>query len=103
MNTTDEESTVVDYASLARAFLGADIVTTIESFPSGAVTIDIRAGDRHASIAGRPAAAEWGVSIDPPPEQAFTGYEQVAPSVEAAFTLVRDAFGISQEPRGGGA
>ncbi|SNQ48030.1 conserved hypothetical protein [Frankia canadensis] len=87
---------MVDYAALARSILGEDIATTIESFPSGAVVIDVRAADRHAAIAGRPGAAEWGVSVDPSPEQAFTGYEHIVASAEAAFTLIRDAFRTSR-------
>lgn len=92
MNVCQGESHVVDYAALARSVLGEDIVTTIESFPSGAVAMDVWAGGRHATVAGSPAIEEWGVSVEPPPDQAFTGFERVVASAEAAFAVVRDAF-----------
>ncbi len=88
-------SDAVRYVALARVILGEDVEATVESFPSGAVAIGIRAGERHAAIAGKPAAQEWGVSVDPPPEQAFTGFELVVASAEAAFAAVRDAFRTS--------
>ncbi|WP_239375736.1 MULTISPECIES: VOC family protein [unclassified Frankia] len=86
------EPAIMIYTALATSIIGKDVAATVESFPSGAVVIDIRVDGHHASIAGKPGDAEWGVSVDPLQEQGFTGHEKVVSSAEEALAVIRDVL-----------
>jgi hypothetical protein len=53
---------------------GADTPRTVTVHPSGAVSIVIRAAQRVIVIDGTATHSEWGISIDPDDEAAFSGH-----------------------------
>ena len=60
----------------------------VEVFPSGAVGIDIRSGNDFAVIQSTADRNEWGYDVNPPEEESFTGFENVAGSLDSALSAV---------------
>ncbi len=83
---------MTDPVQLAHSIVGGDVDVKVYTFPSGAVSMDIRLGDQMAVVSGHPERQEWGISIESPDERAFTGYEGAAATLGEALTAVRDAF-----------
>lgn len=64
---------------------GADVPRTVTVHPSGAVSLVITAGQRVVVIDGTASQTEWGVSVDPSDEAAFTGHAETTASLAEAL------------------
>lgn len=58
---------------------------TVTMHDSGAVSIVIKAAERVILIDGTPTHTEWGISVDPDDEAAFTGHSETAASLTDAL------------------
>ncbi|MGW6277824.1 hypothetical protein [Kribbella sp. NPDC055071] len=70
---------------------GADTPRTIELHPSGAAAIAIHPGDQFVAIESTATQDEWGVSVNPSPESAFTGHDTAVPTLVEALRSAQDA------------
>ncbi|MGW1839613.1 hypothetical protein [Streptomyces sp. NPDC002067] len=70
-----------------RQTFGPGVDSDVTVHDSGAVSLTLRTAGHVATIDGR--ADQWGVSIDPTEEQAFTGHETVTGSLAEALEQVR--------------
>jgi hypothetical protein len=64
---------------------GVEAPRTVDIHPSGAVSIVVRAAERVIVIDGSATQDEWGVSIDPEDEAAFTGHPVTVTSLAEAL------------------
>lgn len=72
---------------------GAGTPRTVTVYSSGAVSIVIRAGERVIVIDGAATHTEWGISVDPEDEGAFSGHPvtvtSLADALNTAHTTIR--------------
>ncbi|MEU8828821.1 hypothetical protein [Streptomyces sp. NPDC048636] len=71
-----------------RTTFGDAADSTVTVHASGAVSISIHLGGRHAVIDGT--ADEWGVSVDPDDAAAFTGHDTTVASLPLALAHARN-------------
>lgn len=64
---------------------GADTPRSVTVHPSGAVSLVVRAAGRVIVIDGTATNTEWGLSIDPDDEAAFTGHPTTVKSLAEAL------------------
>jgi hypothetical protein len=64
---------------------GAGTPRTVTVHSSGAVSIVIRVAEHVVVIDGTAAHTEWGISIDPEDEAAFSGHPETAASLADAL------------------
>lgn len=83
--TTLTDQDAPDLESLLESATEGDAEWTMRNFPSGAVSIDIRFEGRMAAVDEVPSLGEWGVSIDVPESDSFTGHDHVFPTAEEAL------------------
>ncbi|MFE6225513.1 MULTISPECIES: hypothetical protein [unclassified Streptomyces] len=72
--------------------LGADAHADVTSFPGGNLAIRITAGEHTATVDGHDSSG-WGWTVDPGTDEGFSGHEEVADTLEAALTHVREQLG----------
>jgi hypothetical protein len=65
---------------------GAGTPRTVNVHPSGAVSIVIRAAERVIVIDGAATHTEWGISVDPEEEGAFSGHPVTVTSLADALS-----------------
>lgn len=84
MTTTEQTA-----RDAVRRILGDDVHVDVTAFPDGNLSLTVTAGEHMAAIEGHDRTG-WGWSVDPRDDEAFTGHDQVAPTLTDALAGVRD-------------
>jgi hypothetical protein len=80
-----------DLEALIASVMGDDVEVSIERYPSGAVSIELRFHGHFGVIEGLASGDQWGVSVDFPDDHGFLGHDNVYSSSEEA---VRNAWAL---------
>ncbi|MBL1080311.1 hypothetical protein JK358_38540 [Nocardia sp. 2] len=85
---------------IAREVFGPDVVISSTEFPSGALDIVLRWRGHFAVIQGKD--TEWGLSVDIPDGEGFTGHDQMHGSLDEALRAAKTALATPKPVQGEG-